>query len=94
MTKELRNLRKKLLSIKKAAEKSETTIKLSKEEIEELFKEYSKETREDINNNCNNGYLNWSKLKTETLKEIAYGPVLVVGEGEDTVVIIDDIPED
>lgn len=94
MNKELKKLKEQLLSMKKATEKTERIILLSKDEINELFKEYSEETREDINNNYTNGYLHWDKLKTETLKEVVFDLILIIGEGEDAVVIIDDIPKD
>ena len=66
------------------------------EEIEELCKQLSEEAAKDImENGYKNGELIYSKLKTETLAEIV-GPeavALVVGTGDGTRVLIDDVSD-
>ena len=68
------------------------------DDIMELCNYLSEEAKEDI---LENGYdprtgeLIYSKLKTETLIEIVdpQGKIFIIGTGEDTVALIDDVSE-
>lgn len=68
------------------------------DDIQELCSHLSKEAATDILDNGYNprtGELIYSKLKTETLIEIVDpgGKIFIIGTGEDTVALIDDVSD-
>ena len=70
---------------------------ISLEEIQEMCEYLSKEAAEDVmQNGYKDGNLIYKNLKTETLIEIVdpEGKIFIIGTGEDTVALIDDVMED
>ena len=71
---------------------------IPQDDIMEFVNHLSKEAKEDI---LENGYdprtgeLIYSKLKTETLIEVVdpQGKIFIIGTGEDTVALIDDVSD-
>lgn len=66
------------------------------EEIQEMCEYLSKEAAEDVmKNGYKDGNLIYKNLKTETLIEIVdpKGKIFIIGTGEDTVALIDDVSE-
>ena len=66
------------------------------DEIQEMCKYLSKEAAEDVmQNGYKDGNLVYKNLKTETLIEIVdpKGKIFIIGTGEDTVALIDDVSE-
>ena len=66
-------------------------------EIQEMCEYLSKEAAEDVmKNGYKDGNLIYKNLKTETLIEIVdpEGKIFIIGTGEDTVALIDDVMED
>lgn len=91
MRTDLLKLKKKLVDLQKKENLSDVKIEFTDVEIYELFKGYSKATRDDIQANYKDNLLIYSKLKEETKKEI-FERILVIEYGNyDPVVIIDNI---
>lgn len=63
---------------------------ISKEGLKEICKLLSEEAAVDFKRACKNGYIEYSVLTNETLIELSE-KILVAGEGDGTVIIIDDI---
>ena len=91
MQRSLKKLKKELLKLQPNKNPSNIEIEFTDVEIFELFKGYSKATRDDIQANYKDNLLIYSKLKEETKKEI-FETILVIEYGiYDPVVFVDNI---
>lgn len=85
-TSRLRKLKKDLLSIKK----DESPL-ITSDDLEVICMNLSEEAAQDLKyNGYKNNSISYKNLNTETLMELSE-KILIVGSGDETVILIDDI---